>query len=122
MTIAMSSSSARACVAIALAAALTGCAVSLGRSFDEAYARQIKAGETTKAEVLGKLGRPALRNTTADEETWTYAYYDGPGVLGRWTASSEELQDGLGKQSRLIVVFKGDLVKSSKFTQEIPQR
>jgi len=111
-----------ACLAIALTATLAACATTLGRNFDEAYAQQIKSGETTKPEVLDKLGRPAIRRGTEDEETWTYAYYHGPSLVERFRAPDEDLQYGLGKQIRLVVVFKGDVVKSAKFTQEIPQR
>ena len=72
---------ARACLAVLPAVMLAACATTLGRDFSEEYARQIKSGETTKAEVLSKLGRPALRKGTKDEETWTYAYYTGGGVF-----------------------------------------
>jgi outer membrane protein assembly factor BamE (lipoprotein component of BamABCDE complex) len=111
----------RAFIAVSLAIALAGCATRLGRSFDENYAQQIKAGETTKAEVLGKLGRPVLRKGTKDEETWTYAYYVGPTGLFTWIQfAREDPQYGLGKQSRLVVMFAGDVVKSANFAQEIP--
>ena len=110
-----------AVAAFSLAVALGGCSTTLGRNFDAEYAQQIKAGETTKEQVLGKLGRPPLRKATTDEETWTYAYYTGPGYFFYWLgASDDDLQYGLGKQKRLIVVFKGDVVKSTRFTQEIP--
>jgi outer membrane protein assembly factor BamE (lipoprotein component of BamABCDE complex) len=115
----------KACIAISLAIMLTACTTTLGRNFDEAYAQQIKSGETTKTEVLGKLGRPVLRKETSGEETWTYAYYHGGGYLNwvSWfTVPDEDLQYGLGNQKRLVVVFKGDVVKSSVYTQEIPQR
>ena len=112
---------AKACIAIGTAIMLSACATTLGRSFDETYAQQIKSGETTKAEVLGKLGRPVLRKGTPQEETWTYAYYNGGGFMSWMTRTSEDLQHGVGKQIRLVVVFNGDVVKASKFTQEIPQ-
>jgi outer membrane protein assembly factor BamE (lipoprotein component of BamABCDE complex) len=114
---------ARACLAAALALMLTGCATKLGRDFNEEYAQQIKSGETTKAEVLGKLGRPALRKGDKDEEVWTYAYYMGGGMFGwvnTWTTDADP-QYGLGMQKRLIVVFSGDVVKSSTFRREIPE-
>ena len=63
-----------------------------------------------------------MRRATGDEETWTYAYYIGGGFLNWLNLSDEDPQYGLGKQKRLIVVFKGDVVQSSKFTQEIPQQ
>lgn len=112
----------RAFIAISLAIMLTACTTTLGRNFDEEYAQKIKSGETTKADVLDKLGRPVLRKETGDEATWTYAYYHGGGLLDRVKTSNEELQYGVGKQIRLVVVFKGDVVKSAVFTQEIPQR
>jgi outer membrane protein assembly factor BamE (lipoprotein component of BamABCDE complex) len=112
----------KACIAISLAIMLTACTTTLGRNFDEEYAQHIKSGETTKADVLGKLGRPVLRKETGDEATWTYAYYHGGGLLYWFNTSNEDLQYGTGKQIRLVVVFKGDVVKSSVYTQEIPQR
>jgi len=116
----------KACIAIALTAVLAACMSTLGRSFNEDYAQQIKSGETTKAEVLDKLGRPVLRRPVAgDEETWTYAYYSGPASWTSWIASTTEDEYGIrsrsGRQVRLVLVFKGDVVKSSKFTQEIPR-
>ena len=105
-----------------MAGVLSGCATTLGRDFDEAYAQQIKTGEK-KAAVVNRLGNPPLRQKTGDEETWTYAYYSGPGYFfWYWNVSDEQLQYGLGDQKRLVLVFKGDEVKSAKFTREIPQQ
>ncbi len=112
----------KACIALTLALALTACATRLGRNFDESYAQEIKPGETTKTQVMEKLGRPPLQRTSADEETWTYAYYRGGGVGSWFFLNDQELQEGTGQQKRLVVVFKGDVVKSSKYTQEIPQK
>jgi len=113
----------RTCCALALACMLAACATTLGRDFDEAYAQQIKSGETTKEQVLAKLGRPPLRKSTKDEETWTYAYYTGPGPV-RWffqNNATEDAQYGRGNQKRLIVVFSGDVVKTATFLREIPE-
>lgn len=116
---------AKACTAILLAITLTACATELGRNFDDAYAQQIKPGETTKAQVIEKLGRPPMRRLTGNEETWTYAHYKGRGVglpfFDTMGLSDEDLQrGGLGTQKRLIVIFKGDVVQSSKYMQELP--
>lgn len=113
---------ARAGIAILLSGMLTACATTLGRDFDEKFAQEIKSGETKKADVLNRLGNPPLRRAAGDEETWTYAYYTGPGLFNWFAVSDEQLQYGLGNQKRLIVVFKGDVVTSTKFTQEIPQQ
>ena len=111
----------KAFVAVLLALLLAACATRMGRSFDEVYAKQIKAGETTKTEVLGKLGKPVIRNGPKDQETWTYAHYTGPTGLFTWFAyGTEDPQYGLGRQVRLVVKFQGDVVKSSNFAQEIP--
>ncbi len=74
----MTKTTINAAIAVLLAFMLTACATRLGRSFDEGYAQQIKAGETTKTEVLGKLGKPVLRKGGKEEEIWTDAYYTGP--------------------------------------------
>jgi len=118
----MTKTTINAAIVLLLAFMLTACATRLGRSFDEKYAQQIKAGETTKTEVLGKLGKPVLRKGGKEEEIWTYAYYTGPTGLFTWFQYiDEDPQYGLGKQSRLVVVFSGDVVKSSTFTREIPE-
>ena len=116
---------AKACTAIVLAIALSACATKLGRNFDDVYAQQIKSGETSKAEVLAKLGGPVLLSRSGDEETWTYAYYTGRNlafddVFNIFSAVDPETQ-GQGSQKRLIVTFKGDVVKASKFAVELPR-
>ena len=115
---------AKACTAILLAIALSACATKLGRNFDDVYAQQIKPGETTKEEVRTKLGRPVLLSRTGDEETWTYAYYTGRNLaFDVWDIFGDvdpETQ-GQGSQKRLIVTFKGDTVKNSKFAVELPR-
>ena len=113
----------RWCGALALALVLTACSTTLGRDFNDQYAEQIKSGETTKTEVLQKLGPPSLRKRGNDEETWTYAYYTGPGAIRWFTVNNalEEAQYGRGNQKRLIVTFSGDVVKAAKFTREIPE-
>lgn len=119
----MKTSTIKTGIVLALASLLGACATELGRDFNEEYAQQIKSGETTKADVLSRLGRPALRKGTKDEETWTYAFYTGGGMaswFGNWTTDADP-QYGLGKQKRLIVVFSGDVVKSSTFKREIPE-
>ena len=116
----------KACVAISMAIALAACGTTLGRSFNEQYAQQIKSGETTKEQVLGSLGRPVLRRVAGGVETWTYAYYDGPAVWTSWISSTTEDEYGIrtqsGRQARLVLVFKGDVVQSAQYTQEIPER
>jgi outer membrane protein assembly factor BamE (lipoprotein component of BamABCDE complex) len=107
-------------IAAALAIGLAACSTTLGRNFDETYAKQIKPGETTKTEILGKLGRPPLRRGTPEEEVWTYAFYEGGGFKNWFGHTADEYQAGLGKQIRLVVTFKGDVVRVSSFTQEIP--
>ena len=109
--------------ALGAALVLAACTTTLGRDFSDEYAQQIRSGETTKTEVLQKLGPPSMRRTGRDEETWTYAYYTGPGMV-RWfnvNNSTEDAQYGRGNQKRLILVFSGDVVKSSTFTREIPE-
>ena len=113
---------AKACIAVLLAITLNACATKLGRNFDDTYAQQIKPGETTKAEIRERLGRPPLVRGSKDQETWTYAYYEGRNwgykivdMMG--FTDADETQ---GKQKRLVVDFKGDVVRAAKFTQELP--
>jgi outer membrane protein assembly factor BamE (lipoprotein component of BamABCDE complex) len=112
---------AKACIAMLLTVTLSSCATKLGRNFDDVYARQIKPGETTKAEVRDKLGRPAMLRTSGDEEVWTYAYYEGRGALGYMFGTIDPEFGDQGSQKRLTVSFKGDSVKESKFVVELPR-
>ena|SRR5215831_16336066 len=115
--------SVKTCFALSLAFTLAACSTTLGHDFNEEYAQQIKSGETTKEEVVARLGRPPLRKGSKEEEIWTYAYYTGPGLI-RWlnvNNSTEDAQYGRGNQKRLVVVFSGDVVKSATFTREIPE-
>ena len=109
--------------AVLLALALSACATRLGRNFDDTYATQIKPGETTKADIHKRLGRPALVNRTGDEDLWTYSYYEGSGVgheFRRLFGSYDPNNPNGGRQKRLVITFKGDIVKTSNFKQEFP--
>jgi outer membrane protein assembly factor BamE (lipoprotein component of BamABCDE complex) len=115
---------ARAAAAVLLAISLSACATRLGRNFDEDYARQIKPGETTKAQVRDKLGRPTLVSRAGEEDTWIYAYYEGAGMgfeLRKWFGQTEPNNQLGGQQKRLVVTFKGDSVKEARFRQEFPK-
>ena len=78
---------ARAGAVVLLATTLGACATKSGRDFDDAYAQQIKPGVTTKAEIRGRLGVPALVTATDnhDNDTWIYAYYSGAVFRNWWT-------------------------------------
>ena len=107
--------SAGACIAMLLAISLTACATSMGRTFDEDVAKEIKAGETTKAQLIERLGQPALVHGPVAAEVWTYAYYRGP------TFSYFDLgAQNRGIQKRLVIKFKGEAVAESQLTQEVP--
>jgi outer membrane protein assembly factor BamE (lipoprotein component of BamABCDE complex) len=99
----------RVCTALLLSMVLSACSTTLGRDFNDEYAQQIKSGETTKEEVVARLGRPSLRKGTKDEEVWTYAYYTGPGAIRFLyiNNATEEAQYGRGNQKRLVVTFSG---------------
>jgi outer membrane protein assembly factor BamE (lipoprotein component of BamABCDE complex) len=87
----------------------------MGRAFDEAVAKEIKGGET-KAQVIERLGQPALVHGPAAEEVWTYAYYRAPDFSFFGTGAF----NNQGVQKRLIVKFKGENVSESQLRQEIP--
>ena len=114
---------AAACLAALLFVAIAGCTTKLGRNFDDAYAQSIKPGATTKAEVREKLGLPPLVSRKGDEETWTYAYYQGRGVAGGifdMLGFTDAAAQGQGRQKRLTVTFKGDTVTESNYQVELP--
>jgi outer membrane protein assembly factor BamE (lipoprotein component of BamABCDE complex) len=114
---------AKAGTAVLLAITLGACATKLGRDFDDAYARQIKPGETTKADVLNKLGRPATVSRAGEEEVWISGYYEGGGLgvtVKNWFGQGDPYNPLAAQQKRLVVTFKGDSVKDSKFVQEYP--
>ena len=106
---------ARVYIAILLAISLTACATDIGRTFDEGVAKEIKAGDT-KAQLIERLGQPALVHGPVAAEEWTYAYYRGPGLTDRQIGTMNR-----GTQKRLIVKFKGESVTESQLIQEIPR-
>ena len=105
----------KAYVAILMAISLTACAASIGRTFDEGVAKEIKAGDT-KAQLIERLGQPALVHGPVAEEVWTYAYYRGPDFTSRQIGTMNR-----GTQKRLIVKFKGENVTESQLIHEIPR-
>ena len=106
---------AKAGAAVLLAITLGACATKQGRDFDDAYARQITPGETTKADVRNKLGRPVIVSREGAEDVWIYAYYEGGGMKNWFGPYNQS-----GTQKRLVVTFAGDRVKQATFTQELP--
>ena len=114
---------ARAGVAVLLAITLSACATQLGYDFNDAFARDIKPGQTTKAEVRTRLGRPAMVSRVGEEDVWTYAYYKGggPGAVMRNLFGQRAPYNPTGEQQkRLVVTFQGDNVKDATFRQELP--
>jgi outer membrane protein assembly factor BamE (lipoprotein component of BamABCDE complex) len=112
---------ATASTAVVLAAITLGaCATKYGRDFDDAYARQITPGETTKADVRNKLGRPPIVSREGD--VWIYGYYerDGTATLKNWFGQSDPNNPLGAQQKRLVVTFNGDKVKEARFIQELP--
>ncbi len=53
---------------------LAGCAT-IGRDFDSASLSWLKAGETTRADIQGRLGDPFRVGSDSGDPTWTYGYY-----------------------------------------------
>ncbi len=47
----------------------------VGKNFDATNLSWLKNGETTKAEVLERMGPPWRVGTDAGDPTWTYGYY-----------------------------------------------
>ena len=114
---------ARAGIAILLAITLGACATKLGRNFDDAYARQITPGETTKANIHNKLGRPSVVRRDGESDVWIYAYYEGGGLgvaFNSWFGQSDPNNPLGAQQKRLVVTFNGDRVKEARFIQELP--
>jgi outer membrane protein assembly factor BamE (lipoprotein component of BamABCDE complex) len=114
---------AKAAAAILLAITLGACATELGRNFDDAYASDIRLGQTTKADVRAKLGRPAVVLKGSEDDVWIYAYYQGGGfgaVMKDWFGQADPNNPRGAQQKRLEITFKGDIVKESRFKQELP--
>jgi outer membrane protein assembly factor BamE (lipoprotein component of BamABCDE complex) len=115
---------ARAGAAVLLAITLSACATRMGRDFNDDYAREIKPGETTKAEIRSRLGRPVYVSRGSEEDVWTYAYYKGGGVgveIRNWFGRPDPINPFGGQQKSLVVTFKGDTVKEATFKQELPR-
>ena len=108
----------RSWAAVILAIVLTACATKVGRDFDNTYVAQIKPGETTKTQVREKLGPPPLVNKVGDDEVWTYAYYEGGGIVYNVSLVMFGTTDPPGKQKRLNITFNGDSVKDVRYVEE----
>ena len=63
----------RARAALLLVASVA-CAT-VGRNFDATQLSWLKNGDTTKAQILDKLGQPWRVGSDAGDQTWTYGYY-----------------------------------------------
>ena len=61
--------------AVALAVALPLSCATVGRNFDSTQLSWLKNGDTTKANVLDKLGQPFRVGIDEGEPSWTYGYY-----------------------------------------------
>lgn len=114
---------------LALVLPITCCAcitASSGREFDIAAASKIKAGASTKADVVTLLGEPFRKDIggaaayAGAQETWTY-YYREIYVTPLPVSQSDRTQD-----NSVVVMFNGDKVltcikteASSQGTREI---
>lgn len=90
---------------------ITGCAT-VGSSFDAEKILDIKAGETTKADILVLLGQPWRKGLENGLLTWTYAHY-------RYSAFSPLKSDDL------VIKFENNgMVKTYTFntSENIPQK
>lgn len=109
--------------AILLATTLGACATQEGRNFDSTYAEQIQPGQTTKADIRAKLGRPAVVIKNAESDVWIYAYYQGGGFgaqVRNAFGQADPNNPWGAEQKRLEIAFKGDTVQQSRFKQELP--
>jgi len=52
-----------------------GCAT-IGKNFDSSQLSWLKSSETTKSQVLEKLGQPWRVGLDSGDQTWTYGYYE----------------------------------------------
>jgi len=119
----MTLNAARTGTAILLAITLGACANQSGRNFDDSYASQITPGQTTKADVRAKLGRPAVVIKEGERDIWVYAYYQGGGFgaqMKNWFGQADPNNPWGAEQKRLEIAFKGDTVKESRFKRELP--
>lgn len=58
-------------------ASVVGCGtVRMGKKWDPEVVRTFKEGETTRAEVLKKLGEPWMRHQVQDGEMWMYMHIE----------------------------------------------
>jgi outer membrane protein assembly factor BamE (lipoprotein component of BamABCDE complex) len=115
----------RAGVVVVVTLMLGACATTLGRDFDGSYAQQIKPGETTKADVRSKLGRPVLVQATDDHDrdVWTYSFYEGGGLwvtFGNWFGGRDPTNPYGARQMSLVIKFKGDKVAEATFLRQLP--
>lgn len=63
-------------LAAALALVISSACATVGKNFDATALSWLKDGETTKAQVMEKLGPPWRVGSDAGSLTWTYGYYE----------------------------------------------
>lgn len=105
-----------------LGVSLSGCVgYKTGRKFDDSSVKNIRAGKTTRAEVIQMLGQPPTRNSAGGgKETWMYEYNEIQShasaityvpIVGLFAGGGKSTSN----QQTLTVQFTGDVVSACTY-------
>jgi outer membrane protein assembly factor BamE (lipoprotein component of BamABCDE complex) len=104
-----------ACVAIAIAIFVTGCASS-GTNFDQSKVSQIKKGETTEADLTAMFGQPENRTVNSDGVvTLSWNYFESRTKGTTFIPYAGAFVGGANTKSKMLSVTLGSDGKVTDF-------
>ncbi|HEX7816581.1 hypothetical protein [Dyella sp.] len=98
---------------LAVAVALTGCATTIGRDYDQNRVGQFVSGKTTQDQVIATLGQPQEREMESDGTTrWHYQYIVSKNSLGDYVPFAPVKADTSGKDTFLYFDAQGRFLRA----------
>jgi hypothetical protein len=98
---------------LAVAVALTGCATTIGRDYDQNRAGQFVPRQTTMAQVIAALGQPQERETESDGSTRLhYQYIVSKNSVGDYVPFAPVKADTSGKDTFLYFDAQGRFLRA----------
>lgn len=98
---------------LAVAVALTGCATTIGKDYDQGKVSQFVPRQTTMAQVIAALGQPQERETESDGSTRLhYQYIVSKNSVGDYVPFAPVRADTSGKDTFLYFDAQGRFLRA----------
>ena len=98
---------------LAVALALTGCATTIGRDYDQNRVGQFVSGKTTQDQVIAVLGQPQERETESDGTTrWHYQYIVSKGSVSDYVPFAPKSANTDSKDSYIYFDKSGRFLRA----------